>query len=311
MNKLFAFYYSLPHDSKFGIMSKIVNRVLARLFKRYLDRTVPKSFKKKPFKDIGINTTEKREKKYIVSLTSFPARIDDVWICVETILRQSFKPDAIILWLSQDQFNEVTLPQNLTNLVERGLTIRFVSGDIRSHKKYKYALEEFPHDYIITLDDDLYYDEGLIQNLVELKEQFPNCIPTNRVHKMTFRNNSIQPYGRWFHNAFDNNPSHNLVQTGGYGTLYFSTDLYKEYNDEEVFLKFAPFADDLWLKIMVLLQGKKVVTNSKYNKDPLSVKRSQNNKLVTQNVLGGGNDSQFKSLLKHFDLSTKNFQDET
>jgi hypothetical protein len=310
MNKLFAFYYSLPHDSKFGIMSKIVNRVLARLFKRYLDRTVPKSFKKKPFRDLGINTTEKREKKYIVSLTSFPARIDDVWICVETILRQSFKPDAIILWLSQDQFKEVTLPKNLTNLVERGLTIRFVSGDIKSHKKYKYALEEFPYDYVITFDDDLYYNEHLLENLVNLKKEFPNCVPTNRAHKLIFEDNSILPYRKWFHNAYDNQPSHNLVQTGGYGALYTSEDMYKDFNNENIFLKLAPHADDLWLKIMVLIQGKKVVTNSKYNKDPLVIKGYQFNKLVNENVLNGGNDTQLKNLMEHYNLTENDFKDE-
>jgi hypothetical protein len=310
MNKLFAFYYSLPHDSKFGIMSKIVNRVLARLFKRYLDRTVPKSFLKKPFRDLGINTTEKREKKYIVSLTSFPARIDDVWICVETILRQSFKPDAIILWLSQDQFKEVTLPKSLTNLIERGLTIRFVSGDIKSHKKYKYALEEFPYDYVITFDDDLYYNEHLLENLVNLKKEFPNCVPTNRAHKLIFEDNSILPYRKWFHNAYDNQPSHNLVQTGGYGALYTSEDMYKDFNNENIFLKLAPHADDLWLKIMVLIQGKKVVTNSKYNKDPLVIKGSQFNKLVNENVLNGGNDTQLKNLMEHYNLTENDFKDE-
>jgi hypothetical protein len=291
-------------------MSKIVNRVSARLFKRYLDRTVPKSFKKKHFKDIGINTTEKREKKYIVSLTSFPARIDDAWICVETILRQSFKPDAIILWLSQDQFKEVTLPQSLTNLVERGLTIRFVSGDIRSHKKYKYALEEFPYDYVITFDDDLYYNEHLLENLVNLKKEFPNCVPTNRAHKLIFEDKSILPYRKWFHNAYDKQPSHNLVQTGGYGALYTSEDMYKDFNNENIFLKLAPHADDLWLKIMVLIQGKKVVTNSKYNKDPLVIKGSQFNKLVNENVLNGGNDTQLKNLMEHYNLTENDFKDE-
>jgi hypothetical protein len=203
----------MPHDSKFGIVSKVINRIMARLFKRYLDRTVPQRFKKESSNTSGINKTEKRDKKFIVSLTSFPARVDDIWIAIETILRQSFKPDAIILWLSEEQFEGIELPASLTDLERRGLTIRFVPGDIRSHKKYKYALEEFPNDYIITLDDDLYYDKDLLQNLVDLKKNYPKCVPTNRAHKLKFDNDIILPYNKWFHNSYDKEPNNNLVQT--------------------------------------------------------------------------------------------------
>lgn len=284
---------------------------MARIFKRYFDKTIPQRFKSEASQVSGINTSEKREKKYIVSLTSFPARIEDVWIAIETILRQTFKPDHIILWLSKDQFKDVELPKSLTKLEKRGLTIRFVPGDIRSHKKYKYALEEFPKDYIITLDDDLYYSENLLKNLVELKNKFPDCVPTNRAHKLKFENNSILPYSKWLHNSFDQKPSHQLVQTGGYGTLYTFEDLYKDFNDEDCFLKLAPHADDLWLKTMVLLQGKTIVTNKKYNKDPIVIKGTQFNKLVTENVLNGGNDTQFKNLMDYYNLTEKNFTDAT
>lgn len=301
----------MPHDSKFGIVSKLINRIMARVFKRYLDRTVPNAYKKEASEVSGINTSEKREKKYIVSLTSFPARIEDVWIAIETILRQTFKPDMIILWLSEDQFKGINLPESLKRLEKRGLTIRFVSGDIRSHKKYKYALEEFPNDFIITLDDDLYYGENLLKNLIELKKKFPECVPTNRAHKVKTEDNLILPYGKWLHNAYEKKSSHQLVQTGGYGTLYTLDDLHPDFNDESCFLKLAPHADDIWLKFMVLLKGKKIVTNDKYNKDPLVIKGTQFNKLVTENVLNGGNDTQFKNLMEHYNLTAKNFKDAT
>jgi hypothetical protein len=311
MNKILSFYYALPHDSKFGIFSKVLNRVMARIIKRYLDRTVPRHLNLTASNNLGgINTTAVREKKYIVSLTSFPARIDDIWISIETILRQTIKADAIILWLSEDQFKGLKLPEKLLDLEKRGLTIKFVSGDIRSHKKYKYVIEQYPNDYIITLDDDLYYDEGLLENLINLKKQFPEFVPTNRAHRIKHKGEKIVPYRTWFHNAFQTIPSHSLVQTGGFGTLYESKDLHVDFNNREIFSKLAPHADDLWLKIMVLMNGKKIVTNSKYNKDPLAVKTTQINKLVSENVLNGGNDMQIKSLMDYYKLTVKDFQDE-
>lgn len=55
---------------------------------------------------------------------------------IETILSQSIKPDKVILYLSKVQFPrlEEDLPDSLLNMKARGLDIRFVEGDIRSHK---------------------------------------------------------------------------------------------------------------------------------------------------------------------------------
>lgn len=88
---------------------------------------------KHPSDKIGI-TVKKREQKIIVSLTSFPKRIDTLWITIETLLRQSMKPDEIILWLAEEQFNGIdSLPKALLEQQKRGLTIRFCD-DLRSHK---------------------------------------------------------------------------------------------------------------------------------------------------------------------------------
>ena len=67
----------------------------------------------------------------------------------------------------------------------------------------------------------------------------------------------------------------------------------------------------LWLKIMVLLKGKKIVTNQKYNKDPLVIKGTQFNKLVTENILNGGNDTQLGNLIDYYQLTEKSFEDAT
>ena len=74
----------------------------------------------------GVNNN-KRDTKVIVSLTSFPARIDTVYITIRSILMQSLKPDIIILWLAQEQFpeKEKELPYNLLKLKKYGLTIEW------------------------------------------------------------------------------------------------------------------------------------------------------------------------------------------
>ena len=71
-------------------------------------------------------------------------------------------------------------------------------------------------------------------------------------------------------------------------------------------LKLAPHADDLWLKVQTLLKKKEIVTNSRYNKDPITIGKSQLEKLVAFNVLKDGNDLQISKLLDHYGLSSKN-----
>ena len=64
--------------------------------------------------------------------------------------------------------------------------------------------------------------------------------------------------------------------------------------------KLCFYADDLWLKIMSLRRDKKIATNKTYNKDFASVGKSQRTKLVSVNVLQGGNDEQLNNLLTYF-----------
>ena len=54
----------------------------------------------------------------IVSLTSYPARIDTVNQTIETLLNQSLCPDKVILWLAPEKFpnREADLPQQLLDL---------------------------------------------------------------------------------------------------------------------------------------------------------------------------------------------------
>ena len=55
------------------------------------------------FNDIGITTT-KRKQKIIISLTTYPERINNIQYTIYSLLTQTLKADEIILWLSDDEF---------------------------------------------------------------------------------------------------------------------------------------------------------------------------------------------------------------
>jgi hypothetical protein len=306
---LYQLYFSLPQFKWLGVFGKAITKISALILKRLLDFYLPSHYLKTSKKaGLGI-TTQKRAVPIIISVTTFPARIGAVWISMESLLRQTVKPDAIILWLANEQFSDKKIPESLTRLQDRGLTIRYCD-DLRSHKKYYYAMREFPEACIITFDDDLYYDEKVIERLLNLYEQYPDCICTNRAHQIKIENGKVLPYRQWNHNAKHILvPTKTLLPTGGAGTLYPPHSLSESAFDASLIRSLCFHADDVWLKLMATLNGKKSVTHSFYNKDFLTVIQTQNEKLVSQNVFDGGNDAQFENTCKHFLITTDQFID--
>src|SRR5699024_2660656 len=189
-----------------------------------------------------------KDKRIIVSLTSFPARIKKVWIVIECLLRQTYPPDKIILWLAKEQFEgRNTLPNNLLDLEKRGLEIVFCDEDLRSHKKYYYAIKKFSKDILITVDDDLIYPTILISRLLDLHKKHPGTICCDRAHRITKEGSNLKSYTEWetLHKA--EGPSFKLFFTSGGGTLFPPGALSKEALNKKIFMVHCKYADDIWL----------------------------------------------------------------
>jgi len=306
MNFLYNVYFFLPNFEKFGLFGKVINKLLEIILKRIFDIIVPLYFNLTSSRQISGLNEGKRDVRYIVSLTSFPARIDLVWIAIECLLRQSFKPDMIVLWLSEDQFKGLQLPNKLEELEKRGLLIKYCKGDLKAHKKYLYSMQQFPNDNIITVDDDLYYDENLLKRVVSLHNLYPDLICANRAHKIKIKNGQILPYKKWERRVTTEVASHLNFSTGGAGTLYPPMSLVETAFNEELIKELCYNADDVWLKVLSIMSDKKVITNRFYSKNLISISKTQRVKLVTHNVQSGGNDHQLNTLLKYFKIDINN-----
>jgi hypothetical protein len=250
-------------------------------------------------KQYSLNPDITKENRVIVSLTSFPARINRLWMVIESLLRQSRKPDKIILWLSNEQFLSLKkLPKNLLRLQKRGLDIRLCNEDLRSHKKYYYVIQEFPEDIIITVDDDVFYHSRLIEDLVNLHLKFPNCVCANSCSEILVYNKQIQPYTLWKQYTIAENPGDRIFPIGMGGILYPPKVLNVEVLNSNVFLNICPLADDIWLNAMTKLENIRVVKTN-YNSTYLPVINFQNTSLSTSNTTMGMNDKQLDSVRKH------------
>ena len=123
-----------------------------------------------------------KQKKVIVSLTSFPAVIRYAKDAIKSILVGNTLPDKVILYLTFSQFKDSKIPIELKNLANNNplFEIRNYNEDIRSYRKLIPALKDFPDDIIVTIDDDVRYHKNMLRDLLFLHKQIPDVIIANR-----------------------------------------------------------------------------------------------------------------------------------
>lgn len=247
----------------------------------------------------GLNKGNLSGQKLIVSLTSYPARFPYLELCLKSLLLQTHKPDAIFIWLDCRR-EEVS--QNILRLEKYGITFRFDCEDLKCHKKYFFAMQEFPDDIIITVDDDVLYPKDTIEVLVKMHKKYPDCVIARRAHKMTFNSmGKLNPYNEWIDKCRSvRETSYLLVPTGVGGVLYPPRCLDERVFDTQTIIKNCLLADDIWLKTMGLLHGTEVVWAPNHVLTPPASGESQKTALYLTNVLENKNDVYIKNMEKLF-----------
>lgn len=244
--------------------------------------------------------------EYIISLTTYSKRIHDVHLVIESIGMQTVKPNRIVLWLDENEFDIDSLPILLSKQIKRGLEIRFCP-DYKSYKKLIPSLDLFPNANIITLDDDILYPVDMIERLINEHKKFPNDIIGHRAHKIKVHTNgALLPYLKWELETKDNHPGHKIFLTTGAGTLFPSHIFSTIATEPSLFLSLCPSADDVWFKVMAIKHNIKCRTIAD-SRDFLSqfmfIPNNQDIGLSLSNVHKNMNDVQLKNVLNHFALS--------
>lgn len=90
----------------------------------------------------------------VVSLTSYRPRFGTLALTLRSLLLQTVRPDAILLWIGHGDADAV--PEEVRALCAHGVRIR-TCEDLRCYTKLIPALREDPERCIVTVDDDTYY----------------------------------------------------------------------------------------------------------------------------------------------------------
>lgn len=254
----------------------------------------------------GLNK-EQRSENVIVSLTSFPARLNVVHYGIRALLCQTYKPDRIILWLTEEECKDILLPKELTDLCEYGLEIKYAPENLKPHNKLYYTLRENPNSVVISVDDDNVYSLKIVERLMKAHEQYPDCVCCNMAHEITLIDGRPDKYDAWNGGAIGKSGiSDYFVALGVGGVLYPAGCFDDEYFNRELIRKLALSADDLWLKFTELRLGIKVLKIEKHTKIPFVIRGSQKISLSRENNGQKKNDVVMANLCRYYQIDWEN-----
>ena len=118
--------------------------------------------------------------KILVSMTSYPGRIKNVGIAIFLILtQQTKKPDEVHLWLAESQFphKEDDLPGDLRTIIKHpSVYLHWTEKDTYCHKRHEIFYIAQPDDHVFVIDDDTFYSNNLIADIMTMHEKHPNAI---------------------------------------------------------------------------------------------------------------------------------------
>ncbi|MDR0993099.1 MAG: hypothetical protein LBN38_00815 [Verrucomicrobiota bacterium] len=247
-------------------------------------------------------TESPRSPRLVVSLTSHPQRISTIHHTVNSLLRQSLKPDALVLWLAEDQFpgREKDLPEEALRLRQWGLSIRWCR-DLRSYKKLVPALRAFPEDILVTADDDVFYPRHWLKSLYEAHLETPRLIRAGLTHRVTLdAQEAVRPFTEWEWHAYHHPPSLLNSFLGCHGVLYPPHSLHEDIFREDLFMEVAPTVDDLWFWAMAVLQETRIWAVQRNRQQILTFPAGRVSALWYANWSGGGNEIQLKRILDYY-----------
>lgn len=253
--------------------------------------------------------------RIIVSLTSYPPRIGGVYKVIESLFRQTMQVDEIVLYLSLEEFpkEDKDLPETLRMLIGRNrFRIKWVQENLKSHKKYYYALQEYKDAVVITVDDDTIYANTMVSDLIKSYRQFPDAVSARRVRIVLKKDETLELYNKWereiYLEEYIDMPRMDLCAIGVGGVCYPPLLINDDWLNKAVILNVAENQDDLWLKYNEIMNNIPVVFTKSSQKD-IIIENSQRAGLAANNLYGDGNDKCVYDLFKLLkEQNTKKYQ---
>lgn len=184
--------------------------------------------------------------KFEVSVTSHPARFNALAISLSALKAQILQPQSINVYIADADM--AVLPNSIRELEKSGYISINSCDDLGSGKKLIPALKAQRNLPIITIDDDLYFENELFLHLMINHYLYPDAIIAARVHRLAVNEaGDVLPFSTW-HKHYDltEGPAKDLMPTTGAGTLFPSKALHEDASESALYTKLSHNTDDLW-----------------------------------------------------------------
>ena len=181
-----------------------------------------------------------------VSVTSHPARFDALAIALNNLKFQILQPNNIYVYIAEGDVSQ--LPSSIIDLEKSGFISVEKCQDLGSGKKLIPALAKQGKHPIITIDDDLYFENDLFLQLMISHHLYPASIIAARVHRvLEDEKQTVLPFSQWHkHYDLSEGPAADYMPTSGAGTLFPAKAMHQDARDPALYLKLAKNTDDLW-----------------------------------------------------------------
>ena len=163
-------------------------------------------------------------------------------------------------------------------------------------------LQFFPDKDFVTVDDDVHYPPNTLETLWAMHKSYPNDVICRSDVEIT---DICKAPNEW-HGSLQKKLIHqDYVRIIGVGGVFYpSKSLYKDSDNMKLASELCPWADDLWLTMMCILNGTKF-TKEFTHCNPLTVKGTQTVSLSSaSNKLDFAkevtNEEQWANLLKYY-----------
>ena len=184
--------------------------------------------------------------KFEVSVTSHPARFNALALSLKALKSQILQPQSINVFIAETDI--AALPDSIKELEKSGYIKISPCEDLGSGKKLIPALKVQSNLPIITIDDDLYFENDLFLHLMINHYLYPDVIIAARVHQLAVNDSKdVLPFSAWHkHYDLSEGPSNDLMPTSGAGTLFPPKAMHEDASNAALYTELSHNTDDLW-----------------------------------------------------------------
>ncbi len=232
-------------------------------------------------------------------MTSYEPRLPKLHKVINSILKQSVKPEKVCLWICTSDIKKI--PQKVFKLEKYGLEIH-ECDDLKSYKKIIPCQQQFPDYTIVTCDDDVVYPINWLKSLVDSHAMYPESILCHRARLITFRpDGKTNPYRFWPYIDFDLE-SALVFPVGAGGVLYPAGCFHGDLTRDDIFMDICQYGDDIWLKAMTSLVSRRCRRINHFDRFFRHVRGSQKVALKKDNMCKR-NDRQIEKVFGKYSIT--------